>query len=246
MQRDNLSDMVRESEVEEPVFSESDLDLPGDMEETKKEESFEPEEGPPIIGITSLSEWFAENVENFPNLRKPTVSIQGIDPEEQLLVLIVSNDESGQEKRKMHVFDDANMIPVLDLQAIDMQIYSNGFRILYNLGNGIYIKSYGVRKGLISVFCFDINDLLIPYAVSRSKKRDTDIELIDGNSQDTILKLELPLDFEALQLRYKQSSKAEGLSTNLDVIKWLIERQGSIEDINHHLQIDNVIIDTLA
>ena len=43
-----------------------------------------------------------------------------------------------------------------------------------------------------------------------------------------------------------QSSKAEGLQTNLDAVKWLIDRQSTISDINHHLQIDNAIIDTLT
>jgi hypothetical protein len=246
MQQEHLSDMVRESEIKEPALSESDLDLPEKIEEAKSQAEIPEQEGTPNIEIVSLSEWFDGNVENFPNLRKPTVSIQGIDPEEQLIIIILSRDESNQEKRKIHVFDDANTIPVLNLPAMDMQVYNNGFRIIYDLGDGIYIKSYGVRKGLISVFCFDVNNLYIPYAVCRSKKHDTNIEIITGNPDRIVTKLGLPIDNEALQLRYKQSVKADSLLTNLDGIKWLIERQGSIEDINHHLQIDNVIIDTLA
>ena len=241
---DNLSQMVKETPVNENVFSEADLDIP-DIENTIQVATSMEEQTSNSIEITSLSEWFDSNVDNFPNLRKPTVSIQGVDSNEQLIVIVVSTDNNGAEKCKLLVFDDANIIPVLNLPAMDMQAYSNGFRIVYDLGNGIFIKSYGVRKGLISVFCHDVNDLLIPYAVSRSKKNDEYIEIISPDIAAPEAKLAEALDQESLQLRYKQSNKAEGLNTNLDAVKWLIEKQSDIEDINHHLQIDNVIIDSL-
>ncbi len=241
---ENLSQMVKEGQVQESVFSATDLDIP-DLESTTTEEQTE-EQSNDKIGIVSLSDWFDGNVDNFPNLRKPTVSIQGVDPNEQLIVIVVNTNNEGEEKCKMVVFDDAHVVPVLNLPAIDMQIYNNGFRIIYDLGNGVFIKSYGVRKGLITVFCNDIDDLLIPYEVSRVKKSDTEITILPADSTIPRVKLAETLDFEALQLRYKQSAKSENLTTKLDAVKWLIEKQGSIEDINHHLQIDNVIIDTLS
>jgi hypothetical protein len=114
------------------------------------------------------------------------------------------------------------------------------------MGDGIYLKSYGVRKGLITIACYDHDDMLIPLDVARVRKNDTELvrPVIDATTSRA--NLAEALDIESLQLRYKQSSKAEDMTTNLDAVKWLIERQGDIEDINHHLQIDNVIIDTLA
>lgn len=236
---DNLSQMVKEGPVNETVFSASDLDIPDvDVATTEEQDTN-------TIEITSMSEWFDSNVGSFPNLRKPTVSIQGVDPNEQLIVIVVNTNDEGEEKCKLVVFDDAHIIPVLNLPAMDMQVYNNGFRIIYDLGNGVFIKSYGVRKGLISVFCHDINDMLIPYEVTRAKKNDTEIDIINGNVEVSTTMLAEALDYESLQLRYKQSVKAEDLTTNLEAIKWLLERQSGIEDINHHLQIDNVIIDTL-
>jgi hypothetical protein len=59
------------------------------------------------------------------------------------------------------------------------------------------------------------------------------------------VKLNEAANTEDLQLRYKQASKAEDINTNMDAINWLISRQAEVTDINHHLQIDNVIIETL-
>ena len=242
---ENLSQMVKNGPTEQPiVFSDDDLDIPEETTGGAQEAS---EQDSNVIEITRLSEWFDGNVANFPGIRKPTITITGVDPNEQLLVTVpVSSDEAGVEKRKIVIFDDANLLPVLNKPAMDMQIYNNGFRIVYDLGGGIFVKSYGIRTGLISVFCNDIDDLLVPYGIVRAKKRDEGIDIIRRDPAEVRETLNGVLDIEALQLRYKQSSKAEGLHTNMDAIRWLLDRQATIEDINHHLQIDNVIIDTLG
>lgn len=239
----DLSEMVKNGRTEEPVvFSEGNIDVP--QVDVNAEQEVQ---DPSVINIICLGDWIDSNISNFPNIRKPTVSISGVDPAEQILLTIpVPNDTEGVEKRKLVVFDDTHLMPVLDKPAIDMQIYNNGFRVIYDLGNGIFVKSYGVRTGLISVFCNDINDQLIPYEIVRAKKRDTEIGIVTNDAAAVAQKMSEALDFEALQLRYKQSSKAEDVTTNLDAITWLLDRQATIEDINHHLQIDNVIIDTLA
>jgi len=238
---ENLSQMVKNGVTEEPVvFSEADLDIPPETEEVQAEAV-----DPTIIEISCLADWFDENVANFPNIRKPTMALTNVDANEQLLVTIPV-EEGNDDKRRMVVFDDAHLLPILNKPAMDMQIYSNGFRIIYDLGNGIFVKSYGVRTGLISTFCNDVDDALIPYGIVRAKKKDTSISIITRDPADVRHKLSEALDIEALQLRYKQSSKAESLESNQDAINWLLERQATIEDINHHLQIDNVIIDTLV
>jgi hypothetical protein len=237
---ENLSQLVKETKGDEEVtFSENELDIP----ETNNEQNSGDENS---IGITNLTEWFNNNVENFPNIRKPTVSIQGVDPDEQLIITISIPDSEEEGKRKLVVFDDANTIPVIDLPAMDMQVYNNGFRIIYDLGQGVFVKSYGIRTGLISIFCHDINDKLIPYSIIKTKKNDSEIVVPHGDIEQAKQKLPQTLDIEALQLRYKQSSKAGELETIQDAIDWLLERQASIADINHHLQVDNVIIQTLA
>lgn len=236
---ENLSEMVKSGPTEEAiVFSEDDLDIPSQVETPVQQEVQQINS----IDIIPLINWFDANVDKFPNIKKPTVTIQGVDPNEQLIMTV----DSGDGKRKLIVYDDAHLQPVLNLPALDMQIYNNGFRIIYDFGNDVFIKSYGVRTGLISVFCNDIEDKLIPYGVIRVKKHETSINVVRRSPVEVINKLNEALDYEALQLRYRQSVKAEGLTTNGEAVDWLLARQGSIEDINHHLQIDNVIIDTLT
>jgi hypothetical protein len=237
---ETLSKMVKEGPQEEDHFG-----IPDDLNLDEQKVESQPEVDRSTIEIVSLSDWFDDNVENFPNITKPTITVRGVDPAEQLIITIPEG-ASDSEKRKLIVFDDANILPVLNIPAMDMRVYNNGFRIIYDYGSGLFIKSYGIRTGLISVFCHDINDLLVPYSIIKSKKKDTEVQVPVGDAARVQSKLSETLDNEALQIRYKQSSKAEGLQTNFDAVKWLLERQGSIEDINHHLQIDNVIIDTLA
>lgn len=241
--QENLSDLVKTGVSEDPVtFEEESLTIPEETPTTQQNE----ETTYATIPISSLNDWIDSNVSNFPNIKKPNVAVQDVDLTEQLLLTVLVTSEGGQEKRKFVLYDDSHLQPVLNLSAVDMQIYNNGFRIIYDFGDGIFIKSYGIRTGLISVFCNDIDNKLIPYAVVRTKKRDSHVEVLANDIEEVKQKLLQQLDFEALQLRYKQSSKTEGFNTNGEAIDWLLERQATIGDIHHHLQIDNVIIDTLG
>ena len=259
---ENLTEMIKESTAEEDI-KQSEVEIEPVQTEEATSEPVQTEEATPIpqsvdsqvippttcnlktFDIISLSTWFDTYVNKFPNIRKPTVSIQGVDPVEQLIITVLAS--GSDEKRKLIVFDDAHKTPVLNLEPIDMRIYAVGFRIIYENIDGVYIKSYRVRTGLISVLCLDLEDIFIPFDIVRSKKHDSmvTIDLSSYDRDHIIEKMQQPVDRENLQLLYKQSAKAENLTTNLDAVKWLIERQGEIEDINHHLQIDNVIIDIL-
>ena len=154
-------------------------------------------------------------------------------------------DEEGNDKRVLRVFDNSDEIPVLNMPPVSMDIYNNGFKIVYQYSDTIFIKAYGVRTGMICSFCTYLDGNLIPFAITRTKKKDTEMLIPEAQPTVTPDKLAATADLEALQLMYKQSSKATDLTTNKSVIDWLIERQASVTDINHHLQIDNVIIDIL-
>lgn len=233
---ENLSQMVRENVTNEETITYDDQ-----IEQTESQATVDSY----VVSVVPMIDWFDSNINNFPNIRKPTVSIQGVDSNEQLIITI--SVPGSDEKRRLVVFDNAHEALVLNIPAVDMQVYNNNnFRIIYDFGNGIFIKAYSVKTGLISVFCNDIEDVLVPYATVRSKKSSTEVEVPVNDISIVKEKVTQPLDFEALQLRYRQSSKAEGLQTNMDAIKWLVEKQGTIFDINHHLQIDNAIIDMLS
>ena len=247
---DNLADLVKTETDDGMVFSETDLDLP--TEETQVEPAVEAPaaESTDLIGITTLGQWFENNATNFDNINKVNVSIRGIDPDSNLIIAVKDGtevpDESGEDKRQLRVFDNADTQPVLNLKGIDMQVYNNGFRAICEYEDNIYIKCYGVRTGLIAVFCNNINGTLIPYNVTKVKRSDDGVKVVKRPAPEVEVKLKETANLEDFQLRYKQASKAvDEITTNEDAVNWLLVRQDEIYDINHHLQIDNVIIETL-
>ncbi len=242
---ENLSEMVKSETDAEMVFSEEDLDLPEEAEAVVEEQP-----AAEAISITTLNGWFQENSSNFDNINQVQVSIRGIDPNANLIMAIKDgteeDTESGESKRQLKVFDNADVQPILNLKGIDMQIYNNGFRVICEYEDNIYIKCYGVRTGLIAVFCNNIQGFLVPYHVAKITRTDDQIEVVRRLPSEVEVKLAERTNLEDFQLRYKQSSKAiDDIQTNRDAVTWLIARQTEISDINHHLQIDNVIIETL-
>jgi hypothetical protein len=241
---ENLSDMVKQETTDEPmVFSEGDLDLPAQEEAVDEQPQAE------TVEITTLNTWFDSNCTNFSNINQVKVSIRGVNSEENLIMAVEDEngevDAAGERKRKLRVFDNADVQPVLNLPGIDMQIYNNGFKSLCEYRDNIYIKCYGIRTSLVVVFCNNINGMLIPYSMTKVKRADTEVEIPRRPVAEVEVKLSENANIEDLQLRYKQASKAEEINTNMDSINWLLARQAEVTDINHLLQIDNVIIETL-
>jgi len=245
---DNLSQMVKDAPADESVvFSEADLDLPTEEETPEVVEEVQAN----TIGIISLSDWFELNCDRFDNINQVKVAIRGVDAAKTLIMAVkepgVEVDPDGNEPRNLRVFENADVHPVLNIPGIGMDVYNNGFQIVYEYENNVFIKCYGVRMGLIAVFCNNIDGNLIPYATTRIKKKDTEVEVTLRDPAEVSAKLLANADLEALQLLYKQSAKAiEDFTTNQDVVTWLLARQAEVTDINHHLQLDGVLIDILA
>jgi len=250
---ENLSELLQSEVPETPqTFSEDELitALPpiSSSEDIIQDEVPVPTQ---TARITTLVDWFEGNCGNFDNINQVKVSIRGVDAARTLIMAVKDEsgekDADGNDKRTLRVFEHADELPVLNLPAISMNIFNNGFRIIYAFNESLYIKTYGLKTGLISVFCNSINGKLIPYAINRSKKKDVELEIINTPPLQGIQnKLGQNVDKESLQLLYKQSTKAvDEMTTNMSAIEWLVDRQETVTDINHHLQIDNVIMDIL-
>lgn len=248
---ESLAQMVKDSAIEEPVI---DFDLPEEMSSTEQTKitSEEPCSQPSnsvALPVTTLNLWFEKNVSTFANINQVKVAIRGVNPQETLIVSCMKRsgetDSEGNVKREVHIFENASETVVLDLPAVDMQIYNNGFRIIYDY-NGIMIKGYGVKSGMVLTLCQNVNGMAIPYAITRINKRDTSINVV-LTPPHVEEKLSMNANLENLQLLYKQSKRSiTEMTTNLSVLNWLTERQVDIYDVNHHLQIDGVIIDLLS
>jgi len=252
-ENENLVEMIKKQEEEQPKFSESDLDTP--TEEENREEGGESQEENENqtqeyeISTVSLSTWFEQNHERFENINHVKVAIRGIDASKTLIMSVlvpVQEGIGGIPKRKLFIFEDADTTPVLDLPGLSMEVFNNGFRVVYNFNDDIYLKCYGVKTGLFVVFCKNINSQLIPYTFTKVKRKDSGLNIVRIGTEEIISKLPQPEDTEALQILYKQIVKhISGINTKQDTVNWFLERQESVMDINHHLQIDNILIRTL-
>jgi len=253
---ENLTQMVKQMETGgSPVFPVDNIDIPEEVPVTTAPATTAVGEAPSsgimmTIPTTSLSEWFEINVTRFSNINQVKVAIRGVDARKTLIMAV--KDESGEkdlegnDRRVLRVFEDADIHPVLDLPGMDMQIYNNGFRIINDVNGTIFAKCYGIRTGLIIVFCNAISDKLVPYEIVRIKKGEKDVDVPQSDVAAITAKLNDPCDKEALQLLYKQISKSvDELTTKQSVIDWFVEKQKEVTDINHHLQIDQVIIDLM-
>jgi len=249
---ENLNEMIQQETEEVPEFNSEAGNLQTEevAEEAVAEEA-QDSGNLTTIPITTLGLWFAQYRDGIPNVHQLQAQIRGVNSNENLIVSVDNPNgdemEPGVVKRSLRLFDNAAVQPVLNLPPANMKVYNNNtFRIVYSLTDDIIVKMYGVKTGLIAMFSFAIDGGMLPYAKVVSKKRDESIQIPQGNLAGYIQKLTEPIDLETLQLLYRQSSKTETtFTTNRDAINWLLARQDNITDINHHLEIDRVIMTLL-
>lgn len=256
---ENLERLLKEITPNETVFSEADLDLPIDQEletegvtaaDTIQEEIVEEPVTVETIKITSLEQWFERNANNIANINQVKVLIRGVDPKQTLIMSVIipngGKDAEGNDRRTLKIFDNAGSIPVLDLTPLAMDIYSNGFRVIYQYNDNIFIKAYSVKTGIVCALCTQLDGKLLPYQSIKVSRKESEFKIPLEFRNVTEEKMNASAQLEDLQLLYKQSSKhLDKFTTNNSVVEWLIDRQKDIFDINHHLQIDDVIMNIL-
>ena len=231
---------------EESTIPELDAAPEGDEGVTE-----EPEPDAPAIAFVPLADWFDLNVGRFDTISPVRLQIRGVNPKETLVVTVPDasgeNSEDGHPKRNLEFIKNADTRPVLALDGRDMEIYSSGFKIVYDYVPGQIMKCYGSKAGMVVTFCVEVNGMHVPYAMLRAKSKDKGIDPVQMDTRGVGDFLPQPLDKEAFILLYKQSAKIiDTLTTNEDAIKWLLGRQETITDNNHHIQIDGVIVAMLG
>jgi hypothetical protein len=247
---DNLNEMIQETPADQGAqFNPEDVEL--QTEDPSDEVIKEVTQSDTQISVITFGGWFQTYHETFTNIHQLRLtSLRGVDLDENLIVSIDDPDgtelEPGVRKRALKLFDDAMTQPVLDLPPSDMQIYNNGFRVIYPINEEVFIKMYGVKTGLIATFCYGLDGGLIPYTKVVAKKKTETIEIPTGNIENYRQQLTQPIDLETLHLLYRQSVKADAFETKGIAINWLLARQDSITDINHHLEIDKVVMTLLS
>jgi len=249
---ENLASMIKSQRTSPPSLAPEELDLPSPTEEVPveaavQEPSTSTVSGPAknFIPIANLTEWFERNHENFPNISRVRLSLKGVDSSKTLVFTVATGSE---DTRELKMFEDADTHPIVDLPGLRMDPYKHGFGVISEYKGeffGCFIKSYIIRTGLITTLCQKVDDVFVPYVTKKLKRTDDWLE-VEECPYDIAAKMATPLSKETLMLLYKQSIKViDSLHTTGDAIKWLISKQVDIMDVNHHLQIDFVIIELL-
>jgi hypothetical protein len=195
--------------------------------------------------ITDFSTWFNKHYQKFSNLRLVRVSISGVDASDNIIITVptLEKDESDEPRRKIKIFENAKQSKILDADPIGFNVFNNGYMITYKLSDHIIIKGYGVKTGMFLTICHLINNLIIPLSMMKITRKDTTVKIKVSNLQETINKLPLVGDVETLQILYSQSIKhTNHIKTKQDIVEWFSRRQTEVEDVNHHLQIDEVLL----
>jgi hypothetical protein len=209
------------------------------------EEAIRVEKTDHVFSVTTFADWFSRNVERVSSVRGVQIVINGVDPNESIVVTIP--DDQGKryqqfDKRHLRIIENANIIPVIDAEPIDMFVYNNGYQILYSIGGDTYLKGYSVRKKFIVNICKDVLDYLIPIGQKIIKRGATECKFSSYDLHDIIEQriLDNMLDMDKLRILYHQSQKFEFSNFN-ELLSCLTTRQGGIKDVQHQLEIDYAI-----
>lgn len=198
-----------------------------------------------IFNVITFADWFSRYSDRVSSVRGVQILINGVDPKESIVVT-VPNDQGKRyqdhDKRHLKLIENANIIPVIDAEPIDMFVYNNGYQILYSIGGDTYLKGYSVRKKFIINICKDVLDYMIPvgqYVVNRGqtecKFSSYDLhDIIEQRINDNML------DMDKLYILYHQSQKFDFSNFN-ELLRCLSTRQGGIKDVHHQLEIDHAI-----
>lgn len=197
--------------------------------------------------VTDFSTWFNKHYQKFPKIRLVRVSISGIDPAENIIITVPTLEQdpntTGEVKRKIKIFENAKQTKILDADPIQFDVFNNGYMITYKLNDNVLVKGYGVKTGMFLTICHFINNLIVPLSIMKITKKDVTVKIKVRDIQQTINKLQLDGDVEALQILYSQASRhTNHIKTKQDIIEWFAKRQVEVEDVNHHLQIDEVLL----
>lgn len=248
---ENLADMIRKDD--EPTKENeagTDLDINNGLADAPVPEAEAEVSTSVVINMELLCDWFEKNHNAFENVNHVKVSIRGIDPKETLIFSVLhpdgGNDATGNPVRKLRIWDNANSFNVPELPAIGMDILNNGFQITYDIGNDILMKCYAVKTGLNIVYYKIIDGIALPYSIEKIKRSQDHFEAKFVTDEQIALmtnKLTMNADMEGFEIQYKQIHKhTDGMVTNKDAIEWIIGKKEQVMDVNHHLQLDNIMI----
>lgn len=195
------------------------------------------------IGLTNFYDWYEAFSAQITGISQIKTQVSSIDSKDSIIFKI---PKAGSDIMELVSFYKPTSRPILNLPPVYIKIFKNDtFEVLHQFNDEIFIKSYGVKAGLILVYCANVSGKIVPYEKVKIKKNVTSIKLINnvGISKEIENKLAEMVDTEAIQLLYKQAIKVSNeFSTKESTVDWFLKKQQEVVDINHLIKIDNVLI----
>lgn len=206
-------------------------------------------EEPKKILLTNFYDWFEENSNQIKSISRVKQEVAQTNVKDTMIFKVPKN-KNTEEKELVSFYNPVNR-PILNLPPVYAKVFKNDtFEVLHTYSNDIFIKSYGVKTGLIIVYCALIDEgIIVPFKKLKIKKNVLSIELpekLETISSEIKNKLNDSVDVESIQLLYKQSIKYKNeFSTKKSALDWFLNIQKDVIDINHLLKIDSILINII-
>lgn len=256
---ENLNEMIKaKSETEIPATM-IDTDMSSqpepasttdESEDIKAEEVISPTDK--TVGLINFFDWYEANASRITTVARVQASVSNVNSKDAMIFKVHKTNvkETDESKMELITFYNPGVRPIPNLPPVYVKIYKNDtFEVLHIYNDEIFIKSYGVKTGLILTLCANVDGKVVPFSKIKVKKSGTDFKFScdDGISARIKEKLtEIP-NIEDILLLYKQAAKNTAeFTTKETTLDWFIKKQLEIVDINHLLKIDNVIMTTIS
>ena len=242
---ENLNEMVKNlnAGTQKPIPSEVKPSSEENPSEEIKEETAEPIN----IALTNFYDWYESFSDTISTVAQVKAEVSNIDSKDSIIFKIPKEKDSAL--MELISFYKPSIRPILNLPPVRVKIFKNDtFEVLHAYSQNIFIKSYGVKTGLIIVYCANVDGKLVPYEKVKIKKNITSIKLIgnDGIVDEIRTKLQEQVDTESIRLLYRHADKyITEFTTKESTIDWFLKKQSEVIDINHLLKIDNVLINVI-
>lgn len=240
---ENLNEMIKVHNKGETFKSKPAKINSSQSDEKEKED--DPTEGADI-SLTNFYDWFEKYSSAISGVAQVKAEVSNIDSKDSIIFKI---PKKGTDKSELVSFYKPTSRPIINLPPIAMNLFKNDtFEVIHAYSDSIIIKSYGVKTGLIVVYCANVDGKIVPYEKAKIKKNVTSFKLIshDGIVDEIKSRLSEDVDVEAIQLLYKQAIKIKDVFTTKEkTLEWFLKRQQEVVDINHLLKIDNVLINVI-
>ncbi len=247
---ENLKEMVTNLNDGPPVVpistkksnkSENHIPVKETIIEDKSEENI------PEISLINFYDWYEANCSSIHNVARVKAEVSNINVKDSIIFKI-QKGKPEDESMELVSFYNPGARPILNLPPVYMKVFKNDtFEVLHSYSDEIFVKSYGVKTGLILIFCANVDGKIVPYHRIKIKKNVTTIKLDKLPDIPSIReRLSEDVDVESVQLLYKQAIKyLSEFTTKENTLNWFLKKETEVIDINHLLKIDSVLINVI-